>query len=423
MRAITCNLSTSSTYLLFLVAIFCLPLQVFAEQLPSDLLKHAKALHKRVPLIDGHNDLPWQYRKKVKGALSKIDISQPQPELDTDIPRLREGGVGGQFWSVYVPFDLEGKEYIRATMEQIDLVYAMIHRYSETFQLALTADQVEQAFKAGKIASLIGMEGGYSIDNSLAALRMFYKLGVRYLTLTHNYSITWADSATDTAQANGLTKFGEEVVREMNRIGMIVDLSHVSPETMHDALDVTEAPVIFSHSSARALIDHVRNVPDDILKRLTLNDGVVMVAFVPKFVSQAAYKHFLKREAESKQLKGLPGVTEQSVEKGLKKWDDANPEPPAYLTEVADHIDHIRSVAGIDHIGIGSDFDGSRTFPQGLEDVSKFPSLTAELIRRGYNEGDIIKILGQNVLRVMRQVESVAKRIQKERSPSEANGS
>jgi len=391
-----------------------------SEQLPSDPLKRAKVLHRRVPLIDGHNDLPLQYRKKVKRALSKIEISQPQPELRTDIPRLREGRVGGQFWSVYVPFELKGKEYLRATMEQIDLIYNMIRRYPKTFQLTLTADQVEKAFKGGKIASLIGIEGGHSIDNSLASLRMFFELGVRYMTLTHNYNIPWADSATDSAQANGLTRFGKEVVREMNRLGIMVDLSHVSPETMHDALDVTEAPVIFSHSSARGLIDHVRNVPDDVLKRLSVNGGVVMVTFVPKFVSKASYQHFLKREAERKLLEDLTGSNEQSLKEKLKQWDEANPEPPAHLTDVANHIDYICGVAGIEQVGIGSDFEGTLTVPHGLEDVSKFPMLTAELIRRGYSDQDILKIMGQNVLRVMRQVESVAKRLQKERGLSEA---
>lgn len=389
-------------------------------QLPSDRLKRAIALQKCAPLIDGHNDLPWQYRKKVKRALSKMDISQLKPELHTDIPRLREGGVGGQFWSVYVSLDLKEEEFVRATMEQIDLVYNMINRYPGTFQLALTADQVEQAFKAGKIASLIGIEGGHSINCSLGALRMFYKLGVRYMTLTHNKNIPWADSATDSTQSHGLTRFGEEVMREMNRLGMIVDLSHVSPETMHDALNVTEAPVIFSHSSARALIDHTRNVANDVLKRITMNGGVVMVTFVPKFISKAVYDHFLKREAESKRLKVLPGSTDLAIKEGLKQWDKANPEPPAHLNDVADHIDYSRSVAGIEHIGIGSDFEGTSTVPNGLEDVSKFPMLTAELIRRGYSDEDILKILGQNVLRVMRQVELVAKRLQQERGPSEA---
>ncbi len=402
------------------MAIFCLNMPACAEKQPPEMINKAKDLHKRMPLIDGHNDLPWRYREKVDRALSKMDISQLQPELNTDIPRLRQGGVGGQFWSVYVSPDLKGQEFVRATMEQIDLVYNMISRYPGTFQLALTANQVEDAFQAGKIASLIAIEGGHSIGNSLDVLRMFYELGMRYMTLTHNRSIPWADSATDVARANGLSRFGEEVVREMNRLGMIVDLSHVSPKTMHDALDVTEAPVIFSHSSARALIDHVRNVPDDVLKRLSINGGVVMVAFVPIFVSKAAHEYFLKREAERERLKSLSGSNDLSVEEGVKRWVETNPEPSASLNDVADHIDYIRSVVGVNHIGIGSDFDGSAAFPKGLEDVSKFPMLTAELIRRGYSDEDISKIIGGNILRVMRQVESVAQRLKQERSPSEA---
>jgi membrane dipeptidase len=402
------------------MTIFCLNMPACAEKQPPEMINKAKDLHKRMPLIDGHNDLPWRYREKVDRALSKIDISQLQPELNTDIPRLRKGGVGGQFWSVYVSPDLKGQEFVRATMEQIDLIYNMISRYPGTFRLALTADQVEKVFQSGKIASLIAIEGGHSIGNSLAVLRMFYELGVRYMTLTHNRSITWADSATDVARANGLTRFGEEVVREMNRLGMIVDLSHVSPKTMHDALDVTEAPVIFSHSSSRVLIDHVRNVPDDVLKRLSINGGVIMVAFVPKFISKAAYENLLKREAERDRLKSLSGSSELSVEEGVKRWVETNPEPSASLNDIADHIDYIRSVVGVNHIGIGSDFDGSAAFPKGLEDVSKFPMLTAELIRRGYSDEDISKIIGGNILRVMRQVESVAQRLKKERGPSEA---
>ena len=391
-----------------------------SDQRVTSLVDRAKALHERVPLIDGHNDLPWQYRQRVGRALSKIDISQAQPDLHTDILRLREGGLGGQFWSVYVSASLKTEELVRATMEQIDVVYNMIDRYPETFQLALTADQVEQAFQAGKVASLIGVEGGHSIDSSLAALRMFCRLGARYMTLTHSKSIPWADSATDDARAGGLTDFGREVVREMNRLGMLVDLSHVSPETMHHALDVAEAPVVFSHSSARALTDHPRNVPDDVLRRLTGSDGVVMVSFVPAFTSSAVYEHSRSRDAERERLEGLPGSTEQSVRDELDRWDGVNPAPRAKLTEVADHIDHLRSVAGIDHIGIGSDFDGISTVPEGLEDVSKYPMLTAELIRREYSDDDILKILGGNVLRVMRQVEMVSQSLQQSRGPSEA---
>ena len=252
---------------------------------PQNLVDQASAVLRESPLIDGHNDLPWQYREKAALDLSKLDIRRPQPALHTDIPRLRRGGVGGQFWSVYVPATMQGKEAVRATMEQIDIVYQMAARYPDTFEIAGTAADVERIFKAGKIASLIGMEGGHSIDNSLGALRMFYKLGARYMTLTHGANTPWADSATDKPEHHGLTPFGEAVVREMNRIGMLVDLSHTSPETMHAALRVTQSPVIFSHSSARAVNDHPRNVPDDVLAKIPANGGVVMVTFVPAFIS------------------------------------------------------------------------------------------------------------------------------------------
>jgi len=362
-----------------------------ASSAQQSLLDQASAILRETPLIDGHNDLPWQYREKASLDLSKLDIRQPQPALHTDIPRLRRGGVGGQFWSVYVPATMQGKEAVRATMEQIDIVYQIADRYPDTFEIARTAADVERIFKSGKIASLIGMEGGHSIDNSLGALRMFYKLGARYMTLTHSVNTPWADSATDKPEHHGLTPFGEDVVREMNRLGMLVDLSHTSPETMHAALRVTQAPVIFSHSSARAVNDHPRNVPDDVLAKMPANGGVVMVTFVPEFIS-----------AEVREYDALPAEQKRR-----------EPAPRATMAQVADHIDHIRKVAGINHIGIGSDFDGITTVPQNLEDVSKYPVLVAELLRRGYTKDDLKKILGQNVLRVMRQVEQVAARLQR----------
>jgi membrane dipeptidase len=383
----------------------------------------ASKLHESVPLIDGHNDLPWQYRETVKRKFSRLDVSQPQPQLMTDIARLRKGGVGGQFWSVYVPSDFAesgSSDAVPATLEQIDVVYELLRLHPETFELALTAGDVERIFASGKIASLIGMEGGHSIASSLATLRMFHRLGARYMTLTHSRNTPWADSATDDPVHDGLTDFGREVVREMNWLGMLVDLSHVSPATMHDALDTASAPVIFSHSSARALCDHPRNVPDDVLKRLPANGGVVMVTFVPGFVSQAVRDHDRKRDAERGRLRDLAGSTEDSVREGLRVWDGANPAPRATLAQVADHIDHIREVAGIDHIGLGSDFDGITSVPAGLEDVSKFPDLTRELLSRGYRDGDIQKILGRNLLRVMRSVEETSARMRKERGPSEA---
>ena len=390
------------------------------EPLPEDPVERAKALHVKVPLIDGHNDLPWQYRNKANRDVWAMDINESQPELHTDIPRLREGMLGAQFWSVYVPASMQGKEAVRATLEEIDIVYQMIARYPDTFQLATTADEVEAAFAAGRIASMMGMEGGHSIDSSLGALRMFHRLGVGYMTLTHSRNVPWADSATDTVASDGLTQFGEDVVREMNRLGMLVDLSHVSPATMRDALEVSEAPVIFSHSSSLAVCNHVRNAPDDVLERLAENGGVIMVTFVPAYISEETRLHSVKRSEERDRLGALPESTDESVGSGMAAWNEANPTPPATLAQVADHIDHIRQMAGIDHVGIGGDYDGISTVPEGLEDVSKYPMLTAELIRRGYTDEEVMKVLGLNVLRVMRSAEEVAARLQQERNPSGA---
>ena len=398
-------------------SIACAPAE---EPLPDDPVERARALHKLVPLTDGHNDLPWQYRNDADRDVWARDISQSQPEWHTDIPRLREGQLGAQFWSVYVPASMQGKGAVRATMEEIDIVYQLLQRYPDTFQLTLTADEVEAAFKDGKIASMIGIEGGHSIDSSMGALRMFHRLGAGYMTLTHGTNVPWADASTDTAQADGLTKFGEEVVREMNRLGMLVDLSHVAPATMHDALDVSEAPIIFSHSSSRAKCDHVRNVPDEVLKRLSQNGGVIMVTFVTSFISEEVRQHDIQRGEEADRLRAMRGSTEESVQTGLAAWIETHPMPKATLAQVADHIDHIRQTAGIDHIGLGGDFDGITSVPVGLEDVSTYPMLTAELIRRGYSDEDVMKILGNNILRVMRKAEEVAARLQKERNPSSA---
>lgn len=388
-----------------------------AAQTP-DAIAHAKTLLKRMPLTDGHNDLPWQIRNKANRDVWSLDIRQPQPQLMTDIPRLREGGVGAQYWSVYVPASMQGKEAVRATMEQIDIVYQILERYPDTFALALTAEDVEKVFKSGRIASLIGIEGGYSIDSSLGTLRMFYALGVRFMTLTHSSNIPWADSATDSAKVGGLTPFGKEVVREMNRLGMMVDLSHVASSTMNAALDVSEAPVIFSHSSARALCDHPRDVPDEVLKRLPQNGGVVMVTFVPGFLSEDVRKFESLRNVERTRLRGLKGSTDDTVRAGVETWGKTHPEPKATLAQVADHIDHIRRIAGIDHIGIGGDFDGIESTPAGLEDVSKYPALIAELIRRGYSDNDLLKIIGSNAQRVLRKAGEVAARLQREQVPS-----
>jgi membrane dipeptidase len=394
----------------------------FATTLPqstdSARLERARGLLKQTPLIDGHNDYPWALREKAQRNFEKLDIAKPQPSIMTDIGRLRAGGVGGQFWSVYVPVELAGQSAVTATLEEIDTVHQMVRRYPEAFELALTADDVERIFKRGRIGSLIGMEGGHSIDNSLAALRMFYRLGARYMTLTHSKNTAWADSATDDPKFGGLAPFGDEVVREMNWLGMLVDLSHVSPETMEDAIRVSQAPVMFSHSSARALNDVPRNVPDNILQLLPKNGGVVMVTFVPGFLSPKVAAWQKLQDAESARLTKQFPADAAAVTRGVQEWTSAHPAPRATLSEAADHIDHIRKVAGIDHIGLGSDFDGITMVPAGLEDVSKYPALVAELLRRGYQDDDVKKILGENILRVMRDVEKVSKRLQSERGPS-----
>ena len=380
----------------------------------------ARALAREVPLIDGHNDYPWTVRQEGERDLSRLDIRQSQPSIHTDIARLRAGGVGGQFWSVYVPATLAGQSAVTATLEQIDIVHQMLRRYPDVFEQASTADDVERIFKAGRIGSMMGMEGGHSIDSSLGALRMFYRLGVRYMTLTHGRNVPWADSATDTPKLGGLSPFGETVVREMNWLGMLVDLSHVSPETMDDAIRVSTAPVIFSHSSARAICDHPRNVPDNILRLLPKNGGLVMVTFVPDFISAEVAAHSKVEDAEQARLEQQFAGNEASQKAGMAQWRQAHPAPRATLSQVADHIDHIRKVAGIDHLGLGSDFDGITAVVQGLENVSTYPALTAELLRRGYTDEDIRKILGLNVLRVMRAAERDAARLQKERGPSPA---
>jgi membrane dipeptidase len=387
----------------------------------TDFLARARALHKQSILIDGHNDYPWALREHDAARdLETLDISKPQPSIMTDIARLKEGGVGGQFWSVYTPVELQGQAAVTATLEQIDIVLRMVRKYPATFELALTADDVERIHKSGKIASMIGMEGGHSIDNSLADLRMFYRLGARYMTLTHTSNTPWADSATDTPKSNGLSPFGEEVVKEMNWLGMLVDLSHVSPDTMEDAIRVSQAPVIFSHSDARALNDHPRNVPDNILQMLPKNGGVIMVTFVPGFVSPKVNEWNKRQTAEQDRLKAANPNDAAAVKAGVDKWTVANPAPPATIAEVADHIDHVRKVAGIDHIGIGSDFDGITQTIADLDNVSTYPRLTAELLKRGYSDADVKKILGQNILRVMREAERVSKRLQSERGPSTA---
>lgn len=405
------------------LAAVCLMTFASAEQAARsiDLVARARAIHRQAPLIDGHNDYPWALREHDPARdLSTLDMRQPQPAIMTDIARLKAGGVGGQFWSVYVPVDLQGQAAVTATLEQIDIVHRMMRKYPDTFELALTADDVERIFRQGRIASLIGMEGGHCIDNSLADLRMFHRLGARYMTLTHASNTPWADSATDTPKSGGLAPFGEEVVREMNWLGMLVDLSHVSPETMDDALRVTQAPVIFSHSSSRAVNDHPRNVPDSVLQQLPKNGGVIMVTFVPGFISPEVRAWSDQQTAEQDRVKALHPGDAAAVKAGVDAWTAAHPAPHASVSQVADHIDHIRQVAGIDHIGLGGDFDGITQVIPGLDNVSTYPNLTAELLRRGYSDGDVKKIIGGNILRVMREVEKVSKRLQSERGPSTA---
>jgi membrane dipeptidase len=379
-------------------------------------LETVREILREVPLIDGHNDVPWQYRRR-ETNFTGIDLAQStaelKPTMHTDIPRLRAGGVGGQFWSVYVPTRLSGPEAVQATIEQIDVVYRMCARYPETFELALTADDVTRIHKKGRIASLIGMEGGHSINNSLGTLRMMYQLGARYLTLTHTANTDWADAAGDEAKHRGLTAFGEDVVREMNRLGMLVDLSHVTDDVMRQALRVTKAPVIFSHSNARARCDHVRNAPDDVLRLTATNGGVVMVCFLPAYLVERDRTYSERVRAERNRLVALHGENQELITDGLAEWRKANPDPnAATLSDVADHIDHIRNLVGVDYIGIGSDFDGFNGAVRGLEDVSKYPDLLAELLRRGYSREDVKKIAGLNVLRVMRATEKVARELQ-----------
>jgi membrane dipeptidase len=378
---------------------------------------------REVPLIDGHNDLPWEYRERVKNHLAQIDLRADQSKLEkplhTDIARLKTGRVGGQFWSVYVPATLKGADAVQATLEQIDVVHRLDNAYPETFALALTADDVVRIHKSGRVASLIGVEGGHSINNSLAALRMLYRAGARYMTLTHSENTDWADSATADPKLDGLSDFGKAVVGEMNRLGMLVDLSHVSAATMHDALDASAAPVIFSHSSARALSGHPRNVPDDVLQRLKANGGIVMVTFVPSFVSEKLRLWYADQAAQEARLKSLHNGRPDKVKEELAAWEKANPLPRATLADVADHVEHVMKVAGEDHVGIGGDFDGITTTPVGLESVADFPRLFAELLRRGHSEEQLKKLAGLNVLRVMRAAEATAARLQKERPESD----
>ena len=382
-------------------------------------VQQARQLMREVPLIDGHNDLPWATRVGFALSLDSADIARPQPSLMTDIPRLRQGLLGGQFWSAYTPSSFEGRGAARVGMEQVDYVHRLVARYPETFELAGTADDVVRIHRGGRIASLIGLEGGHTIENSLPLLRQFYARGVRYLTLTHSRNTDWADASTDSLRHGGLTRFGEEVVREMNRLGMLVDISHVSDSTMWDVLRVTQAPVVFSHSSSRHFTPHRRNVPDDVLRAVATNGGVVMVNYVPSFIYLPTYEHGQRVQGYTRSLQAR-GLDSAAVRDSVQAWTRANPEPRPPLSVVVDHIDYIRAVAGVDHIGIGSDLDGIESTPIGLEDVATYPALVAELLRRGWTPEDVKKVIGLNVLRVMRQNEAVAARLQHERKPSVA---
>jgi membrane dipeptidase len=388
----------------------------------------------RTPLIDGHNDLPWEIRDRFKSDLAAVDLRTDTTRLPfpagasalmTDIPRLRAGQVGGQFWSVWVPTDLKGFEAVQTTLEQMDLVKRMAARYPADFEMAYTAADVRRIHGMHRVASMIGIEGGHQINHSLAVLRQMYDAGARYMTLTHTLNTDWADSATDAPVHHGLTPFGIEVVHEMNRLGMLVDLSHVSPETMKAALAATEAPVIFSHSSARALVDHPRNVPDDILKAVAANDGIVMVNFAPGYVSDARNRWDADQAAEQTRFNSPPYVglyigQPERAKAALTAWEAGHPRPSATLSQVADHIEHIRQVAGVTHVGLGSDFDGIEDAPVGLEGVDRYPALLQELMRRGWSDSDISKLAGENLLRVMAQSEKVSLRLRAARPASSA---
>ena len=375
----------------------------------------AAAALEAAPVWDGHNDVPIQLRSRFGNVIGDFDFrdtldtqTSERSAMHSDLARLRQGMVGAQWWSVYVSPGLPEAEAVQATVEQIDVTKRLIARYPDALQLALTADDVEQAMGAGRIASLMGMEGGHSIGSSLAVLRQMYAMGARYMTLTHGKTLSWADSATDTPQHGGLNAFGMDVVREMNRIGMLVDLSHVSEEAMMDALDVAQAPVIFSHSGARAITGHLRNVPDSVLARLPENGGIVMAVALPWFITEDLRQHSASRAAEEARLEALyPGLPD-TVEAQLAKWDAENREPVSTISDLADHIDHIRDVAGIDHIGIGGDYDGMPTGPIGMEDVTGYPALFAELAQRGYSQEDLEKIASRNMMRVMREAEAYA---------------
>ena len=409
---------------LFVLALAALPAgRLHAQAAPisdAEALRRANVLLAHTPLIDGHNDLPWVIRED---SLHPRDVAaydiRGHVHGMTDFPRMQQGHLAGQFWSIYIPGEDKDSGYARVQLEQFDIARRMIAQYPDRMEFVTTADGIESAWRHHKVASLLGMEGGHAIENSLGALRAYYDLGARYMTLTHNVTLDWADAALDTARHGGLTPFGKEVVREMNRLGMLVDLSHVSPGTMSDALDVAEAPVIFSHSSARAVVDHPRNVPDSILMRMKQNGGVVCVNFVPSFISRAQVDSAASYRAQFAQVSA--GVTDSVQLRQMRAaFRAAHPMPKATIADVVAMIEHVRDVAGVDHVGLGGDFDGIDETVQGLEDVSTYPKIFAVLIQRGWSDADLKKLAGLNVIRVLRQAEVVAARLQRERQPSTA---
>jgi membrane dipeptidase len=385
--------------------------------MPQDTPARIRALLAEHPVVDGHNDLAWEARERVGYDWQRLDIAREGCPTHTDIPRLRTGGVGAQFWSVFVPATLQGDAAVTATLEQVDAVHAMTARYADDLEPATTRADVERAWSRGRIASLLGAEGGHSIDCSLGTLRMLHALGVRYMTLTHNDNVPWADSATDEPVLGGLSPFGREVVREMNRMGMLVDLSHVSAGTMRDALDVTEAPVVFSHSSARAVCDHPRNVPDDVLARLAGNGGVCMVTFVPKFVSPAVREWDLETR-DAAEVAGVDVADDTAYDAFVDERRLTHPRPAATVDDVVAHVEHVREVAGADHVGLGGDYDGVDVLPDGLEDVSTYPRLLEALADRGWSDADLAALTGGNALRVLGEAERRSAEIARTRGPS-----
>jgi len=399
------NWSQSLLTALAIQSLFLGP-NAFSDEQAVEISERARKIHASGYVWDGHNDLPWAARERNDLRFEKIDLWN-EPKLHTDIPRLRTGNVGAQFWSVFVPAKTrQAGTAFQTTMEQIDCVYALVKKYPEVFEIALTASDVERIQKSGKIASLMGVEGGHSIENSLSKLKELFSRGARYMTLTHGDTLDWADAATDQSQSDGLSPFGEEVVREMNKMGMLVDLSHVSPATMSDALDITTAPVIFSHSSALTIADHPRNVPDDILLRVKKNGGLVMINFFSGFVVPESAQNLKDMFGARRAIEKEFGSDTDASRNAMQKWKALHPTIPGNIAIVVEHIDHIAKTAGVDHVGLGGDFDGVDTLPKGLEDVSKYPAITELLLRKGYSETDIHKIMSGNMMRVLKACEA-----------------